>query len=43
MKNTNVKNKVKILIKTYRHFLAPIIVIKVNKKSREKTSEAGNA
>jgi len=33
-------NKVKVLIKAYRHFLAPIVVIKADKKSKKKEKVA---
>jgi len=33
-------NKVKVLIKAYRHFLAPIVVIEAGKKSKKKEKVA---
>jgi len=37
MKDKN-KEKVEIIIRAYRHFLAPIIVIKTAKKSKKNKS-----
>jgi len=38
MKGKN-KKKVEVVVKAYRHFLAPIIVIKTDKKSKENKSD----
>ena len=40
MGKDSIDNRVKVLIKAYRHFLAPIVVIKADKKSKKKKKVA---
>lgn len=36
MKNSKKENKLENIFKKYRHFIAPIIVMKINAKEKEK-------